>query len=102
MEMKFHLAVQYATQSFRQTGRFVIRLTKVLDVLQRRSRGDRERVLVNDLIARIELWHDEMNGGAIGQHAMAVGVAVRLRAGERREQSVVQVDYPPARELPAR
>ena len=60
-----------------------------------------ERRLVDDLIAGIELGHDEVAGRAVGEHAAGVGVVIGPDAGKAGQQAVVQVDDPPAGVLPA-
>jgi hypothetical protein len=68
---------------------------------RRRARADRERLLVDDLLARVQLRHDEVHRRPVRQHVAGEGVAVRLRPREPRQQAVVQVDDPPAGEPPA-
>ena len=63
----------------------MIRLANALNLLERCSWGHGEGVLVNNLIAGIQFRHDEMDRAAIGQHAVAVGVAVGLCSGESRQ-----------------
>src|SRR5437660_8486176 len=85
MKMQLHFAVEHAPQSLDQAGRLMIGLADALDLLERRSRGDGEGVLMDDLIARIQLRHDEMDGGAVSQHAVAIRITVGLRSGESGE-----------------
>lgn len=82
MEVKFHLAVDHAAQPLDENRRLVLRLAPALNLRQRGTRQDGERPLVDDLVARIELWNDEVHGGTVGQHAMLVRVFVRRCAGK--------------------
>jgi hypothetical protein len=45
--------------------------------------------LVNDLIAGIQLRHDEMRRRSVGQHAVTVSVLVWLRPREGWQETVV-------------
>ena len=71
------------------------------DLLQRRAGLHGEGILVDDLLARVQLGHDEMHGRTVGQHAVAVRIAIGVGAGKRRQEPVVQVDDAPAGEAPA-
>lgn len=72
-----------------------------LDRRQRRSGSDGESVLVDDLIAGIQFRDDEVNRRPERQHVASVSVLVRMEAGERWQQAVMQIDDPPASESPA-
>src|SRR3984885_12711416 len=66
MEVELDLPIDHPSYPFDQGGRFVIGLAPSLDLGQRRARKDRKRALVNDLVARVELRDDEVDGGPMG------------------------------------
>src|SRR5207302_10053815 len=101
MKMQLDLPVEYPAHPLYQASRFMVRFADADDLLQGSPRGDRERILVNDLIAGVELRHDEVDGGSVGQHAMAVGIPIRLSPRKRRQETVMQIKDPAAREFPA-
>ena len=53
MEVEFDFAIDDAADSFDEATRFVIGLALTLDLVERRSGEDRERALVDDLIAAV-------------------------------------------------
>ncbi len=83
MEVEFHFAIDDAADSFDQAAWFVIGFPLAFDLFQWSSRKDRERALVDDLIPRIEFRHDEMDGRAVGQHAVLIGVFVGSESRKR-------------------
>ncbi len=56
---------------------------------------------MNDLVAGIQFRNDEVHRRPVGQHAVAVCILIRTEAWKRRQQPVMQIDDPPAREPPA-
>src|SRR5437773_2237234 len=86
VKMLLDFPIQHAAQTLDQASRLVVRFADADDLIQGRPRGHSEGVLVNDLIAGVELRHDEVDGGAVSQHAMAVSIPVRLCPRKRRQQ----------------
>src|SRR5205823_2060135 len=78
VEMEFDFSIEHPAKAFDQASGLVVRLANADNLLQRRSGGHGEGILVDDLVPGVQLRHNEMDGSAIGQHAMAVRVPVRL------------------------
>src|SRR5579859_8154014 len=68
--VQFHFTIDDAANSFHQAAWFVVGFTLSLDLLERRAGEYRKRTLVNDLISRIQIRHDEVHGGSVCQHAV--------------------------------
>ena len=101
VEMKLDFTGQDSSQAFDQAIRFVIRFTLAFDVFQRSSRQNSKGALMDDLVAGTQFGNDEMDGGSKAKHVVLMSVFVRTKSGERRQQSVVQVDDAATRKLPA-
>ena len=70
------------------------------DLIQTSSWGDRKGVLVDYLVTGIQLGDDKVDRGAIGKHAMAIGVVIWLSARKRRKESMVKIDDAAACKFP--
>jgi hypothetical protein len=62
VKVQLDLAIHDPPQTFDQGGRFVIGLAPPLNLSQRRARKNSESGLMNDLVPRVELGNDEMDG----------------------------------------
>jgi hypothetical protein len=101
VEVKRDFAIDNSADPFDETVRFIILLPAADDFVARSSRRHQKRRLVDNLAASIEIGNDEVAGGPVREHAAGISIVVRLNPGETRQQSVMQVDDPPAGVLPA-
>ena len=53
------------------------------------------------MVSSVELWHNEMAGGSIGEHSAGIGFVVGADSGKARQQPMVQIDDPAPGEFPA-
>ncbi len=100
VEVEADFAGDGAADAFDEAVRLVVFLAAASDFVELHARRDREGRLIDDLIAGIEIWHDEMTRGAVGEHAERMGVAVGRHTGEAGEQPVVEIDDSPAGVFP--
>lgn len=100
MEVQFDFAIDDATQALDQARRLVVGFPLPLDCFEWRAGFDGERALMDDLIAGIKFRNDEMDGRSERQHVTAVSVLIRAKAGEWRQQPMMQIDDATSGESP--
>ena len=82
VEVQLHFAIDHAAHAFDQAMRLVVFLAEANDVVQRHAGRHGERRLIDDLIAGVQLGHDEMARRAVGQHAAGEGLVIGANARE--------------------
>lgn len=80
VEVEFHFVVNDATETFGQAARLIFRFPDAYDLFKRSPRRNGEGRLIDNLVPSVELGDDEMTGGPVGQHPVAVGVMVRTES----------------------
>src|SRR5688572_8909428 len=68
VKVQLHLAVHDAADAFYEAVRLIVRLAAADDLVQRQAGRDRERRLINDLIARVQFRDDKVTRRPIRQH----------------------------------
>ena len=82
--MQTNLSIDHSSQSFHEASRLIFRFTLGDDRFERSSWRYREGSLVDRLVARIELWNDEVAGRPEGEHSSVVSIVVRAESGKTR------------------
>src|SRR5262249_41458607 len=101
VEVQPDFAGHHTADSFDQAVRLVVFLAAAGGFVPLHAGRDGGGRLVDDLIARIELGNDEVAGGAVGEHAEGIGVAVGLHTGKAGQEAMMQIHDAAAGVLPA-
>jgi hypothetical protein len=84
VEVKLHFAIDDAADAFDETAGLVVFLAEADDLIELHAGRHGVGRLIDNLIAGVELRHDEVAGRPIGQHPAGVGIMIRPRTGKAR------------------